>query len=109
MKVLQKKIDWQVVISNVVFGIILTAGFAKLSFISQVTMMWLDLIVINGGYCLWIGHHYVQRSRTWGILCFPIMYLIGSYFFAPHYMWYFVIIYLGVSYLAWSMGRSDNK
>lgn len=109
MNVLQKKIDWRVVISSVVFGIVLTAGFAKLPFISRVTMMWLDLILINGGYCLWLGHHYRQLSRSWGLLWFPVMFLIGGYFFAPRYMWYFAIIYLGVAYLTWSMGHSNNK
>lgn len=107
MKVLQK-IDWKIFVSSLAFGVLLTALFAKLPFISRVTMMWLDLIIINGGYCIWVAHHYHQVARPWGILMFPIIYLIGGYFFTPRYMWYFAIIYLGVSYLAWSMGRNQH-
>ncbi|WP_251546841.1 hypothetical protein [Limosilactobacillus caecicola] len=107
MKAVGRKIDWKFLLACLVIGVVLTALFAKLPFISRVTMMWLDLIIINGGFSIWLGRHYSEEAGAWKkLFVFPILYLIGGYFFTPHYMWYFALIYLGVSYLAWSMKRN---
>lgn len=106
MKAVGRKIDWKVWGGSLLLGVLLTALFAKLPFISRVTMMWLDLIVINGAFCIWLGRYFSNHDRIWSLLIFPIIYLIGAYFFAPRYMWYFALIYLGLIYLAWSMKRN---
>lgn len=106
MKAFKSKIDWKIWGASLLLGLLLTASFAKLPFISRVTMMWLDLILINGGFCIWVGRYFQKERRAWCLLIFPVIYLIGAYLFTPRYMWYFALIYLGISYLAWSMKRN---
>lgn len=108
MKALAQKINWKLLIIELLIGVVVTALFAKLPFISRVTMMWLDLIVINGGFAIWLGQHLSDHPRAWQLIIFPVVYLVGGYFFIPRYMWYFALIYLGVSYLSWSMKRSQQ-
>lgn len=107
MKALQQKIDIKLWAWSLILGLLLLALFAKLPFISRVTMVWLDLIVVNGAFCIWLGRHLKSHDHGWSLFVFPIIYLVGCYFFAPRYMWYFALIYLGVSYLAWSMASHD--
>lgn len=107
MKAFRKRENWVIWIWSVVLGIVLTALCAKLPFVSRVTMMWLDLIVINGAFCVWIGRHLSNTAKPWKLFIFPVIFFIGGYLFTPHYMWYFALIYLGVSYLSWSMSNRE--
>lgn len=108
MKALQEKFDIRLWGWSLIFGILLTALCVKLPFISRVTMVWLDLIVINGGFCICLGRYLKRSAKGWSLFVFPIIYLIGCYFFAPRYMLYFALIYLGISYLSWSMAPRDK-
>lgn len=105
MKALRDKENWVIWLGSIAFGLILTALCAKLPFVSRVTMMWLDLIIINGIFCIWLGRNLSNKSKPWELFIFPVLFLIGGYLFTPRYMWYFALIYLGVSYLSWSMSR----
>ncbi|HJA23380.1 MAG TPA: hypothetical protein H9958_04055 [Candidatus Limosilactobacillus intestinavium] len=107
MKAFRIRENWHIWAGSIVLGIVLTALCAKLPFVSRVTMMWLDLIVINGVFCLWLGKHINSKSKPWELFIFPVIYLIGGYLFTPRYMWYFALIYLGISYLTWSMSRHE--
>lgn len=109
MKELSKKTDVLLWGSCLVWGILGTWLFAKLPFISRVTMMWLDLVVINGGFTIWIGRHVATHGKAWQLFIFPIVFLLSGYFFTPRYMWYFALIYLAISYLSWSMSKSKTK
>ena len=101
-----QKADWTVIITSLNMGIVVTGLAAKLAFISRVMMVGILLLIVNSLLSIWLGKRSVNRS--WGMLLwFPGAFLIGAYNFAPRYMWPFALVYLGISYLTWSMTRAD--
>lgn len=107
MEQVREKIDWKLWIISIVMGLIVTPAAVKLPFISRIILMSVFLVIINGGLSIWIGNYLSNNRRGWSLFIFPVVYLVGAYFFAPHYTWYFAIIYLGVSYLSWSLTRNN--
>ncbi|HJA73148.1 MAG TPA: hypothetical protein H9783_02710 [Candidatus Limosilactobacillus faecipullorum] len=101
-----QKADWTVIITSLIMGIAVTGLAAKLAFVSRVMMVGILLLIVNSLLSIWLGKRSVNRS--WGMLFwFPGAFLIGAYNFAPRYMWPFALVYLGISYLTWSMAKTD--
>lgn len=100
------KVLW---LSSILIGVILTLVADKLPFISRVMMVEYVLILINCLFSIWSGLRIRQNHNHWGmLLIFPVLYLITAYFVLPKYTYYFALVYLAISYLAWSMRGSSN-
>lgn len=106
MKKLSSKIDWRLWLFSLLVGIVATALLAKLPFIRRTVLVGLFLTVLYNLFAIWCGLHLKSQRWGWALLVFPVAYLIGAYFFAPRYTWYFALVYLGISYLAWSLART---
>ena len=86
--------DRLAIVISLVMGILVTGLAARSGLISRVLMVGGLLLIINSG---------LSGMLLW----FPGAYLLGAYQFAPRYMWPFALVYLGISYLAWSMSKPD--
>lgn len=107
MKKLSSKIDLRLWLSSLLVGLVLTALVAKLPFIRRTVLVGLFLTLLYSVFAIWCGLHLKNHPRAWQLLVFPVIYFVGAFFFAPRYTWYFALVYLGISYLAWSLSRAN--
>ena len=98
--------DRLAIVISLVMGIPVTGLAARSGLISRVLMVGGLLLIINSGLSIWLGKRLVTR-KSGMLFWFPGAYLLGAYQFAPRYMWPFALVYLGISYLAWSMSKPD--
>lgn len=107
MKKISSKLDLRLWLSSLLIGLVVTALLARLPFIRRVVLVGLFLTFLYSLFAIWCGLHLKKQARPWQLLVFPVAYFLAAYFFAPRYTWYFALIYLGISYLAWSLSRAQ--
>jgi len=90
-------------------GFIVTWLAYTLPFINSVIRVGVIFIIVNIIACIWLGFHLSSHARGWQLLVFPIWFLLAVFLFGARYTWYLPLVYLAISYLAWSMKRSQTK
>lgn len=108
MKQIGQKIDKKLWLSSMIAGIVVVGLAGKLPSIHKTLMMIILMLLCL--FACWTGWYLRKETRAWQLLVFPVCFMIGAYFFTPRYSWYFIVIYLGMAYLTWSLTRDhENK
>ena len=104
---LAKYIDIKIWVISLV-SLVLTAACGRIPSTSDLKLGFWLLLLIFMGVAAYVGYA-LKKSHWVNLFIFPVCYMIGAYFFAPQYSWYYAPIYLLVSYLAWSMSRTKPE
>ncbi|WP_125579898.1 hypothetical protein [Levilactobacillus cerevisiae] len=103
-----ERIGWRYWVVAIVMGLALPA-LATVVGISAVMRFGLLLIIINGCLAIVLGRLIYRKAQPgWWLLIWPLIYLAGSLWFLPQYTYYFAIVYLCVSYLAYGLAQAKN-
>lgn len=104
IKQLWQKTDRVAVLVAVGVGFVFTWLVSFLSVMTLIPVFGSLLLVVYGGLAIWLGLR--LRERWWPMLFwFPLAFLLAAYLVFPKYLWLFALVYLGLSYLAWSMSK----
>ncbi|GAA2848774.1 hypothetical protein [Pediococcus damnosus] len=97
------KIKWRYWAATFVLGIFLPFVLHITSASHVFIDLWF-LIIINTLAAIILGSLIKANRAHWLLIwLFPIFFMIGAYFFLPKYGYYFVIIYLTTSYIAYGL------
>ncbi|WP_296113940.1 hypothetical protein [uncultured Limosilactobacillus sp.] len=109
LKQLTRMMDRLTWIIGAGLGFIVTWLAYSLPFINSVIRVGGIFIIVNIITCIWLGFHLASHARGWQLLVFPVCFLVAVLFFGARYTLYLPLVYLAISYLAWSMKRSQTK
>lgn len=100
------KLGWRYWLIGIVMGLLLPAVATWLN-ISPVMRFGGLLLLVNGGLAIWLGRLIYRHTQPgWWLLIWPVVYLLGAYWFLPQYTLYFAVVYLCLSYLGYGLTQT---
>ncbi len=97
------QIKWRYWLAGIVFGFVLPF----ILHITSASHVFIDLwflMIINTLVAIILGSLIKANRVHWVLLwLFPLFFLLGVHFFLPNYAYYFTIIYLSTSYIAYGL------
>jgi hypothetical protein len=97
------QIKWRYWVAGVVLGVLLPFVLHITSAFHVFIDLWF-LMIINTLAAIILGSLIKANRVHWALLwLFPIFFLLGVYLFLPRYAYYFVIVYLSTSYIAYGL------
>lgn len=97
------QIKWRYWLAGIVFGFVLPFVLHITSASHVFIDLWF-LMIINTLVAIILGSLIKANRVHWVLLwLFPLFFLLGVHFFLPNYAYYFTIIYLSTSYIAYGL------